>query len=71
MDEERMSFHRQKIFKESARFTNAKNMCDNYSNKNKNKNKNISSNKVIGYKYCCRTRRTDSTYLDEKQKSHP
>ena len=48
MDEERMSFHRQRLFKESARFTSSNTtQTSRTSNKGHNSNK-----KIIRCKYC-------------------
>ena len=67
MDEERMSFHRQKIFKESARVTKTSNKNDSYTNKNKH----ASNNKVIMCKYCYRTGHIDLACLEKKIKKKP
>ena len=67
MDEERMSFHRQRIFKESARFTNSNNKSDNHNNRNKYQ----SNNKIIRCKYCYRTGHTDLSCPDKKRKRPP
>ena len=62
-----MSIHRQKIFKESARFTNTNNMYGKY----QNTIKNISNNKINICKYCYRTEHKDLVFLDKKRKKPP
>ena len=67
MDEERMSFHRQRLFKESARFTSSNStQTSRSSNKGHNSNK-----KIIRCKYCYRSGHTDEDCLDKKQKRPP
>ena len=67
MDEERMIFHRQRIFKKSARFTNTSNRNDSYTNRNKH----ASNNKVIRCKYCYSTGHIYLPCPDKKTKKAP
>jgi len=67
MDEERMSFHRQRLFKESARFTSSNSTQQN----NSNKKRENSNKKIIRCRYCYRCGHTDETCMDRKQKRPP
>ena len=67
MDEERMSFQRQKLYKESARFISSNSTQTNNSNNKKEK----SDKKRIRCKYCYRVGHTDEECLDKKQKRPP
>ena len=67
MDEERMSFHRQRIFKEPARFTNSHNKSDSHNKRNKYQ----SNDKIVRCKYCYRTGHTDLACPDKKRKKPP
>ena len=62
MDEERMSFQRQKIL---ARVTTSNNIHNNY------QNKNVPYHKIIRYKYCHRAGCTDLACPDVKRMKPP
>ena len=68
LDEERMSYNRQKTFRESARFTSSPNSKQTNSPNNKSKSPH---KKTIRCKYCYRTGHLDSKCPDKDNKRPP